>query len=217
MQNDSAILFSETETIELPEVTVENRGQSPLFRVGVSFALLLVGAGAVYGMYFRGVARASGAFRAAELSSSTVGDSARLSEFLSDSRHQLPTMRAAMNESGQTLRRLMAYFARPQVPLTSLRCNPFHQPESFPVAHAQPTNAPATHPHPQAERAAMLQAVEAMQLQSILCTDTRRSCMINNVLYDEGGIINGFTIEQINAQTVAIRNGLYRFELTMNH
>ena len=45
------------------------------------------------------------------------------------------------------------------------------------------------------ERAAMLRAVETMQLQSILCTDTRRSCMINNVLYDEGGIINGFLSE----------------------
>jgi hypothetical protein len=217
MQNDSAILIPERETIELPEVASESTRHSPLFRACFWVALVLVGAGAMYAMYFRCVARASGAFVAEELSSSTVGGTSRLSEFLSDGRDPLPGMRAAMDESGPTLRTLMTYSARQQVPLSSLRCNPFHQPDPAPASHARPTARAATQPHPEAERAAMLHAVETMQLQSILCTDTHRTCMINNVLYDEGGIIKGFTIEQINAQTVAIRNGLYRFELTMNH
>jgi hypothetical protein len=39
--------------------------------------------------------------------------------------------------------------------------------------------------------------------------------MINNVLYREGQNLESFTIEKITQASVVVKNGPYRFELTM--
>jgi hypothetical protein len=219
MQNDPAISISEPEIIELPEMTDATAEQSAVSRIIFWAALLAVGAGAIYVLYFHGVSQASGALRSEELPTPGFADPFRLSEFLIGGPDQAPGLRGEMSQCGQTLRALLTSESPIQFPLASLKCNPFRQPDLAATSASgiqRPTTNPDAQGHTEAERTTMLRAVEAMQLQSIVCTDTRRSCMINNVLYDEGGILNGFTIEQINAQSVVVRNGLYRFELTMN-
>jgi hypothetical protein len=217
MQSDSATSLPERETIELPEISSDGREKSALARAAAWMAVLLIGGAALYGIYFHGASQASGSTEPTDSSLAPPNDSSRVSDLFTPGHDELPLMRADLSRTDGTLRLLAADPMHPQVSLSDLSRNPFRQPNPLSAAgHVQPTTAPGAQPTPEAERAAMLQTVEAMQLQSITAT-SHRSCKINDVLYDEGGILNGFTIEQINTQTVVIRNGLYRFELTMNH
>jgi hypothetical protein len=66
------------------------------------------------------------------------------------------------------------------------------------------------------DRAVALKAFEALQLQSILIGDTRRSCVINNVTCEEGEQIDGFTVEVIASASVTVSTGIYRFDLAVS-
>lgn len=101
--------------------------------------------------------------------------------------------------------------AKMQIPLAALHINPFRQGS----ADTRPPEAAlrAARVREDQERAAMLTAIGALRLQSVIRGAARRSCMINNTLYVEGELVGGFTVEQINSQSVVIRNGMYRFEL----
>jgi hypothetical protein len=69
-------------------------------------------------------------------------------------------------------------------------------------------------PAPTAEdRSAILDAVAALDLQSVFISDAGSSCMINNVKYEQGQQIDGFTIDSIGPETVGISKGIYHFNL----
>ncbi|HEX4125230.1 MAG TPA: hypothetical protein VHY37_10930 [Tepidisphaeraceae bacterium] len=215
MQHDTENFLPEGEVIELPEPPAGGCERSAWSRAMLWVTLLSFGGSAMYVMYFRTVSQASGAMPAQNLLPAPDGGAARLTDFLGTSQDQLPALRAALGQTGGMLHALLDDSLARQIPLAALRCNPFREPEpSAPAGRVTPTTAPAAPQQQEAQRAAMLQAVEAMQLQSISAAGSHPSCMINDVLYIEGGIINGFVIEQINPQSVVIRNGLYNFELT---
>jgi hypothetical protein len=65
------------------------------------------------------------------------------------------------------------------------------------------------------EKAAAAKAVGALQLQFVMHSDKNKSCMINNTLYREGQQVESFTIEKIMPNTVIVRTGIYRFQLSM--
>ncbi len=50
---------------------------------------------------------------------------------------------------------------------------------------------------------------------SVMYSESRRACMINNTLFLEGQQCDGFTVERINPNSVIVKNGGYRFELSM--
>ena len=60
-----------------------------------------------------------------------------------------------------------------------------------------------------------LKAVQAMNLQSIIHSGSRKACMINNTLYMEGQQADQFIIEKITPSGVVVKVGVYRFELKM--
>jgi hypothetical protein len=97
-----------------------------------------------------------------------------------------------------------------QVPLGQLHMNPFRQKPSD-----GKTDDSANSRKREEERLAMLKAVQALQLQSVMYGDTRKACMINNSLYREGQQVDSFMIEKITANSVIVKNGAYRFELKM--
>ena len=66
------------------------------------------------------------------------------------------------------------------------------------------------------EKAAMLTAVRALQLQTVVLRSNRKACMINNTLYQEGETVDGFTIQTISNEGVVVKNGQYRFRLQMS-
>jgi hypothetical protein len=118
----------------------------------------------------------------------------------------------ALAEADQQLAAITGASSRFQVPLGALKSNPFEQPTaSSPDDSAVP---PATKINAD-ERAAALQAVESLDLQSILVGDSRRSCIINNVTCEEGQQIDGFTVETIASASVTVSMGIYRFDLAL--
>lgn len=89
-----------------------------------------------------------------------------------------------------------------QVPLASLSRNPFRN-------SADATVKPAS----ESTRPQLLAALQTMRLDSVLVSDTLRSCTINGRALSEGDTVRPFTIEKINSNSVTLKNGLYRFEL----
>ena len=65
------------------------------------------------------------------------------------------------------------------------------------------------------ERVETTGAAQEMTLQSIMHSDLAHVCLINNVLLREHQQLNGFTIDQINSNSVIIHRGIYRFELRL--
>jgi len=61
------------------------------------------------------------------------------------------------------------------------------------------------------EKAVALRAVQGLQLQSIMHSDTRRACLINNTLYSEGQQVDSLVIEKIQPKSVIVKSGPYRF------
>jgi hypothetical protein len=60
-------------------------------------------------------------------------------------------------------------------------------------------------------------AVAELHLQSIVRGGKYRACMINNTLYQQGQQIGIFTVAQVDAGTVVLESGKYRFELKMQN
>ncbi|MDB5297396.1 MAG: hypothetical protein JWO31_3379, partial [Phycisphaerales bacterium] len=58
-------------------------------------------------------------------------------------------------------------------------------------------------------------AAHGLKLQSVL-VGSRRAALVNNVLVQEGGEVDGFTVEKISPGAVVVRSGVYRFELRMD-
>lgn len=70
---------------------------------------------------------------------------------------------------------------------------------------------------PKADATVALQAeLKKINLQSILYSSTRPSCLIDGQLYTEGSAVGSFTVEKIERERVQLRAGEHSFTLTMN-
>jgi hypothetical protein len=102
-----------------------------------------------------------------------------------------------------------------QIPLSGLHANPFRTAPATPDEGPSRLDEEAQKRKREEERVAILKAVNGLQLQSVMHSDARKSCMINNALYTEGQTVETFLVEKIAPNTVIVRNGQYRFELRM--
>jgi hypothetical protein len=117
---------------------------------------------------------------------------------------------AAFDEAEQTLEKFTNSTSIRQIPLSQLKSNPFQQESSSTGGAAG--NTPVA-----VDRAAVLNAVASLELESVAISQTRRSCTINNTACEEGQQIDGFTIETIANGSVTVSRGIYRFELTLHN
>src|SRR5262245_34679979 len=156
----------------------------------VLFAILVLGAGGFYFMY-----RQSGPKAA---SASSVKDAAAakktINTFLSGGDTNIKTMEALIKNTEKVVNQFMKYPVKTQIPLEDLRTNPFRQYEKPATTDPNIANDKKKR---EEERLAVLKAVQGLQLQSIMYSDARKACMINNVLYREGQALDSFTIEKI--------------------
>ena len=60
---------------------------------------------------------------------------------------------------------------------------------------------------------AAVDAVARLHLQSIGAYGTTMRCRINGFVYNEGDVVDGFTIDKIRTASVIVRRGAYRFQL----
>lgn len=100
-----------------------------------------------------------------------------------------------------------------QVPLSDLKANPFH----FATAKvaAVDDGGDAARKRKEEEKQAIQTAVRSLQLQSLVLRANRKACMINNVLYQEGDSVEGFTVQSISNEGVVVKQSGYRFRLQM--
>jgi hypothetical protein len=129
--------------------------------------------------------------------------------------------------AGQPVRRFTLQFAtRPDAPTASKGApatadaadrDPFRAaaPPTPAPASAAATAAATAAANPPDGRQAVLRAAQRLRLQAVMATGPRKTCMINNVSYAEGGQVGQFTIDSIREGTVVVRSGRYRFELAM--
>ncbi len=174
----------------------------------VLLGVVLAGACVIYLMYFRGGPRT-----AAAAGNQSEQNSATISRFLEAGGENIKLMERMLRGTEKVVQQFRNYPSTTQVPLAGLKANPFRY---EPLKGADPAaDEELAKKHRSEERAAVLKAVQELQLQSIMHGTNRRACMINNTLYSEGQQVESFTIEKITPDSVIVKNGSYRFELKM--
>jgi hypothetical protein len=137
-----------------------------------------------------------------------------IKQFMSDRTKNKGAMEQMLRDTESVVKQFLNYPSVKQIPLSSLTANPFR----MTAAPADQTPAQVDDREKkqrEEERLAVRKAAEALLLQSVMHSDARKSCMINNALYLEGQQIDTFTIEKISPNSVIVRRGAYRFELKM--
>lgn len=172
------------------------------------FFIAVVGAAGTYFMYVRNgpaVAKASDPVQ--------VKAEAAITDFMKAGHQNVSLLRALLDGTAKIVEQFKAYPNMTQIPLSDLKANPFHfanykaAPEADPEELAKKKR--------EAERLAVLKSVQTLQLQSVVIRGSRKACMINNTLYQEGEVAEGFTVEKISNNAVIVKQAAYRFELRM--
>jgi hypothetical protein len=185
---------------------VVTQEKEPLSKGSVAMFVLLTVAGAgAYFMYARSGTQSATA--AVDLKAQQV-----IKQFMTERAKNPDAMKQMLRDTEEKVRWFRNYPGDNQRPLTA---NPFRM---TPLADAGTPVAPDNERDKklrEEERIAVLKDVNALQLQSVMHSDARKSCMINNSLYLEGQQVESFTIEKISPNAVIVRHGSYRFELRM--
>ena len=198
-----------TDVLAESELTFVTEEKKPLSRgtIAVSGLILL----SVVGLYFMYVR--SGPQSAAAASAESTKAKQTIKQFLDSGPDNIKLMETMLRNTEKVVEQFLAYPSMKQVPLSDLRANPFRHVSLN--AAADNTKEEAEKKRREEERLAVLKAVQVLRLQTIMHSDARKACMINNALYIEGQQIDQFTIEKINSDAVVVKSGSYRFELRM--
>ena len=121
-------------------------------------------------------------------------------------------MQTMLKDTEKVVKQFLEYPSLTQVPLSSLHTNPFKSGAEKPADKVDDTEEALARKREE-ERLAATKSSEALKLQSIIYSGSRKACMINNTLYKEGEQIEQFTIEKIEPGRVIVKTGQYRFEL----
>jgi hypothetical protein len=161
-----------------------------------------VAAAVIWFMYFRGSPPAAQA-------ASTAGGP-DIKQFLDN--ENIALMKQTLKDTEKVVQQFRTYPAQTQVPLNSLKSNPFRELEPKTEAPVAKNNDDEAKEH-----AKIVTAVADLHLQSIMRGGKYKACMINNTLYKEGEQVGMFTLQQVGAGVVVIECGKYRFELKMQN
>lgn len=181
--------------------------------------IVLVGGGGIFLM-----SRKAGP-SAAEASTEATQAKTAINEFLTDGGKNITQMKDMLRNTEKVVQGFLQYPTMTQIKLEELKTNPFEAEKPKVVI---PTDDPKLIAAKAAAEKIRLAAIEKekqeirtaasqlqSQLQSILYSDGRGTCMIGGRAYTQGKMVNGFTIEKIDRTSVIIRKGELRFQLTM--
>jgi hypothetical protein len=203
----------ETSALDGDENIIVAEPKQPMSRSTlVMFVILIVGAAGLYVMYRKAGPRSAGA--------ATVADpidpaKQTITTFLSGGDANVRNMEKLLHNTEKVVQQFVNYPKVTQIPLSDLRTNPFRQHAVVTKTDDRPTSEMMQKKQREEQRLANLKAVQMLQLQSIMFSETRKACMINNSLYREGQSVDNFSIEKISPSSVIVKNGLDRFELRM--
>jgi hypothetical protein len=169
--------------------------------------LVVIGVGGTYFMYQRqGPSTAIAATPEAQQAEKTINT------FLTSGPDGIKMMQTMLKDTEKVVKQFLEYPSLTQVPLSSLQTNPFKSGAEKPADKVDDSEEALARKREE-ERLAATKASEALKLQSIIYSGSRKACMINNTLYKEGEQIEQFTIEKIEPGRVIVKTGAYRFEL----
>src|SRR5262249_40167049 len=160
-----------------------------------------IGAAGLYFMYRRAGPQSASA---AMVSKETSDAHKTISTFLSTGDTGFATMEARLKNTEKVVQQFLKYPSATQVPSSDLQTNPFrlHVAQAKESTNNDGLSEAAEKKRREEERLAIKKAAEGLLLQSIMCSDTRKACMINNTIYREGQMIDNFAIEKISPATV---------------
>jgi len=188
--------------VEFVGTSEEKKPQSIQFSILIGLVIL----GPLVGWYVykgKGPTAAEGAAAQVNPASQTVHT------FLDSGQDGVVAMRKMLNSTEKIVKDFLTYPSMAQIPLTDLRTNPFRARKA---EEKVDDSEAALKRRKEEDRQAMVKAVGALQLQSIIA-GKKGACMINNTMYMEGQQCGQFTIEKISQGTVVVKSGTYRFEL----
>ncbi len=173
----------------------------------VLFALVLAAAGATYFMYWK-----TGPSSAVAATVESKEATTTIKTFLTEGHVSLKAMEEMRKNTEKVVERFTNYPSMTQVPLADLKSNPFRMLPPTPTADA--TEATERRRREQL-RDVTVKAVQSLALQSVIVSDVRSACMINNTLFTEGQQVDIFVIEKIVKNAVIVQANGFRFELKM--
>lgn len=171
--------------------------------------LVLVGIGGTYFMYMRQGPESAAAAATPEAQKAEQ----TINTFLTSGPDGIKMMQSMLKDTEKVVKQFLEYPSVTQVPLASLHTNPFKFANTTIEAHPGAKDEEAAARKREEEKLAATKASEALKLQSIIYSGSRKACMINNTLYQEGQQVEQFTIEKIEPARVIVKSGAYRFEL----
>ncbi|HWE92863.1 MAG TPA: hypothetical protein VG269_02710 [Tepidisphaeraceae bacterium] len=198
------------ETLDETDPSYVAGARKPVSRGTIGGLTLLLACGA--GMYFLYLRH--GPQSAAAATPESIQANSAITEFLTGDTGSVSLMKQTLKDTEKVVLEFRSHTGKPQVPVEDLKTNPFR--ESVPVAKpaTDDQNEAMSKRRYEEERQAALRTAQTLQLQSVLL-GSRRACMINNTLYQEGQEVEGFTIEKVSPSTVLVHKGMFRFELRM--
>ncbi len=195
---------------ENEESDFSSTGRKPINRSALTlFVIIAIGCAATYFMYLRtGPQSARAADPTLASAESTIDD------FMKGGNSNIALLRRLLDGTAKIVEQFRDYTNVAQIPLSDLKANPFHSMAAKPEPGEDPVEIARI--KKEAERAALIKTVGAMQLQSIVIRQNKKACMINNTMYQEGDTVDNFSVEKINQGGVIVKSGSYRFELKMS-
>lgn len=133
--------------------------------------------------------------------------------FMAGGAGDLKLMETMLRDTQKVVAQFQQFPAVNQVPLARLKSNPFQTP-TVEEAAASPAGD-VEKQRRDADRADALRVAQKLTLQSIVVSEKRRTCMINNVMCLQGQQLDGFLIEKVTPVSVIVKRGEYRFELRL--
>ena len=186
--------------------------KKPLSTATVIMAGFLLACGAgTYLMYNRS------AKAGAQPSAEAAAAQTTITEFLSDDKENVNKMKDLLENTGKAVDQFKASPGKRQVPLVDLRTNPFRFADEDGKAKPDENVDSLTAKKRQEEaRAATLKAAQGLKLTFVM-SGKQKSCMINNAVYREGEAVGGFTVEQINPDSVIVRKDEQKFKIPIRN
>lgn len=208
-QSENAQSYEAVDDADVDGAYVGGDSKGKMSKGTVAMFVLLAAAGAgTYFMYAR---------TGPQTASAAAGDPKAqqvINQYMTDRTKNVAAMQKMLRDTESVVQQFLNYPSVKQIPLSALAANPFRLADVSTEGVAK-VDDQREKKRREEERVAVLKAVNALQLQSVMHGDNRKSCMINNALYTEGQQVETFTIEKISPNSVIVRNGSYRFELRM--
>ena len=174
--------------------------------IGVLMLLVAFGGGLYFMYLHNGPSSASAATREQAAATTTID------EFLKGNGSN-NLMEQTLRDTEKVVHEFQPTATKPPVPVSDLSTNPFRlkAPES---GAKEDDSALRSREQMMAERARISHEAAALELQSVM-HGSHSACMVNNSMYHVGDSIGSFQVEEIRTRSVIVKQGSYRFELTM--